>query len=115
MSLRLRRARTLARAGAAVGFGSLVYYLVLLIGQDDPFPWASLVFVGVMLAGVIASLRSIGNPYRARRLLIGATVALAMIGVVGFQSIGLLFLLAALFTAISAALTPAHPEGDIQR
>lgn len=109
--LRLRRARTLARAGAAIGAGSLGLYIGLLIGQGD-FPWASLAFIGIIGAGVVAAMQSIGDPFRARKLLTGATIAFGIIGILGIMTIGMLFLLAALFTAIGAALSPAHPEGE---
>jgi len=109
--LRFRRARTLARVGAAIGAASLGLYIGLLIGQGD-FPWGSLLFVAIILAGVVAAMRSVDEPYRARRLLTGSTIAFAIIGILGFLTIGMLFLLAALFTAVAAAQSPAHPEGD---
>ena len=109
--LRLRRSRTLARVGAAIGAASLGLYIGLLIGQGD-FPWGSLVFIAIILAGVIAAMRSVDEPYRARKLLAGSTVAFAIIGILGFATIGLLFLLAALFTAVGAAQSTAHLEGD---
>jgi len=109
--LRLRRARTLARVGAFVGAASLGLYIGLLIGQGN-FPWGSLVFIGIILAGVIAALKSVDDPYRARKLLTGSTIAFAIIGILGFLTIGMLFLLASLFTAIGAAQSPAHPEGE---
>ncbi len=109
--LRLRRARTLARVGAFVGAASLGLYIGLLIGQGG-FPWGSLVFIAIVLAGVIAAMESVDDPYRARRLLTSATIAFAIIGILGFTTIGMLFLLASLFTAVGAAQSPAHPEGD---
>jgi hypothetical protein len=109
--LRLRRVRTLARVGAATGAASLGLYIGLLINQGG-FPWAALIFVVIIGAGVIAAMESIGDPYRARRLLTGATIAFGIIGVLGITTIGMLFLLAALFTAIGAALSPKHPQGE---
>jgi hypothetical protein len=111
MNMRLRRARTLARTGAFVGFASLVYYIALLIRQGGPFPWTSLIFIAILAAASLAALGS-GDPYRARRLLLGATAGFVIVGVLGIFTIGLLFLLAVVFTGIGAGLTPAHPEGD---
>jgi hypothetical protein len=115
IGLRLRRARTLARFGAAIAIASLAYYLWLLIQQGDPLPWGSLVYVVIVLAGAAAALASVGDPFRGRRLLMGSTIAFAIIGIIELLSIGALFLLAALFTAVAAAQTPSHPHGDEQR
>ena len=109
--LRLRRSRTSARVGAAIGAASLGLYIGLLIGQSD-FPWGSLVFIAIILVGVVAAMRSVDDPYRARKLLTASTIAFAVIGILGFATIGLLFLLAALFTAVAAAQSLPHPEGD---
>ncbi|NIA24866.1 MAG: hypothetical protein GWP04_04790 [Gammaproteobacteria bacterium] len=111
MFLRLRRARTLARTGAIIGLASLGYYIGLLFNQGA-FPPAALMFVAIILAGAFAALRSVDNPHRARKLLLGATAAFGIVGVVGMFSIGLLFFLAAVFTGLGALITPKSTLGD---
>lgn len=111
MNLRLRRARTLARLGAVIGIGVLVYYLVTLVGGHG-FPLGALIYVAIIGASAYAAWQSVDDPYRARRLLILSTVGFAVVGLVAITSIGVLFLLAGLYTGIAAVLTPRSPLGD---
>lgn len=110
MLLRLRRARTLARVGALTGLASLVYYVVLLIA--DGFKAGSLLFIAIIAASSYSAYRSVDDPHRARRLLLAATGGFAIVGIISITSIGALFLLAALYTGIGAAVMPKHIEGD---
>lgn len=104
----MRRARLLAYAGGITGLVSLVFYVVLLIAQD-PFPVGSVAFIAIIVAASAAALWAPSHSDRAKQALSWATLGFAIVGFLGLATIGILFVIAAVFTLIAMALLREGP------
>lgn len=102
----------MAYAGGITGLASLVFYVGLLVSQDGGFPTASLIFVAIILASSIAAFAAPSKPEWDRQLLSWATLGFFVVGFLGLMTIGLLFLVAAGFTAIARAMLRGPRDGD---
>lgn len=109
----MRRARLLAYAGGVTGLGSLAFYVALLLSQDSGFPAGAFIFVAIILASSIAALAAPSVPEWDRQLLSWATLGFFIVGFLGLMTIGLLFLIAAGFTAIARAMLRGPRDSDV--
>ena len=106
--------RVWAVAAGMTGATGLGVYLVLILSeQNNGFvevsPWAAAMLLGVGLAFVGATAKS---PRLARPSLLGAAIVFGLIGMAAIFSIGLLFVAAAVLSAVAYAKPPRESQRE---
>ena len=107
----MNRIKMWGYAALVASGGGTVLYVLLVTREENDFtfaegaPWIAVMFLIVASTGLAISTRSSST---RRRAFLTSTVLATILGLLGIFTIGILFLLAALFTyAGSRALTSA--------